>query len=258
MNHIFAFIFIPIAAICFACSPTNSFAQVVIAGTVFDSTKLYVVPDVTVVTSSGKVTITDSLGNYRISAGAEDSLSFVYNGKATMKFPVKTIPVQNAFNISLRIRIKDKYKLLSRVTVYANTYQQDSLENRQEYAKVFSRQKPGLQTSTDPGGAAGLDLDALIGVFQFRKNKQSLAFQQRLQQEEEEKYVDYRFSSALIKRLTGLNGDTLQRYKSLYRPSYEFVRATTLAEFYQYILNTSYAFKRAAGIDLQQPGGGGN
>ena len=85
-------------------------------------------------------------------------------------------------------------------------------------------------------------------MFQFRKNKQHLAFQRRLVDQEQDKYVDYRFNSKLIKRIAGLSGDTLSRYKELYRPSYTFVISSTLAQFYQYILNTSYAFKREQGI----------
>ncbi|CAN5231610.1 hypothetical protein BH20BAC1_BH20BAC1_27740 [soil metagenome] len=231
-------------------APALSFAQATISGTVFDSTKLYVVPNVTVVSTSGQVTKTDSLGAYHIIANNNDSLSFVYNGKSTVQFPVKTITSPDAFNISLRIRIKDKYKLLKGVTVYANSYRQDSLENRIEYSNVFNRDRPGIQSSYDPGGAAGLDLDALIGIFQFRKNKQSLAFQRRLLEEEQEKFVNYRFNSFLIKRITGLSGDTLVKYKSIYRPSYDFVISSTLTQFYQYILNTSYAFKREQGLDL--------
>lgn len=228
----------------------TSRAQVTISGTVYDSSKLYVVPNVTIVSSSGNITKTDSLGAYHISANLQDSISFIYEGKATVQFPVKTIPIQNAFDISIRVKIKDKYKLLKGVTVYSSTYQQDSIENRQEYAKIFDRSGVGIRSNFDPGGAAGLDLDALIGVFNFRKNKQNLAFQQRLIQEEQEKYVNYRFNSTLLKRVTGLSGDTLLRYKQLYRPSYDFVSMSTLTEFYTYILNTSYAFKRQEGIGM--------
>ena len=54
-----------------------------------------------------------------------------------------------------------------------------------------------------------MDLDALIGMFQFRKNKEQLAFKNRLLEEEKDRYVDYRFSSKTITRITGLTGDSL-------------------------------------------------
>ena len=215
----------------------------------FDSTKLYVVPGVNVTSTSGLVTTTDSLGAYHINASKGDSISFFYKGKSTVKFPVETIGNYNAFDISLRVKIRDKYKLLKGVTVFADTYRRDSIENRMSYAKIFNLENPTLRSNYEPGAAAGLDLDQLIGIFQFKKNKQNLAFQRRLVDEEQDRYVNYRFSSKVIKRITGLSGDTLTKYKKLYRPSYLFVISSTLPEFYQYILNTSYAFKREEGIE---------
>ena len=67
-------------------------------------------------------------------------------------------------------------------------------------------------------------------------------------EDEQDRYVDYRFNSKLIHRITGLGGDTLTKYKKLYRPSYSFVVSSTLARFYEYILNTSYIFKKEEGI----------
>ncbi|HEV8083481.1 MAG TPA: hypothetical protein VGP55_09785 [Chitinophagaceae bacterium] len=226
----------------------NVLSQFIISGTVYDSTKLYVVPGVNVSSTSGLVTTTDSLGAYHIKAIKADSISFFYKGKSTIKFPVETIGDYNAFDISLRVRINNKYKLLKGVTVFANTYRRDSIENRMAYSKIFNLENPTIRSNYEPGAAAGLDLDQLIGIFQFKKNKQNLAFQKRLVEEEEDRYVNYRFSSKVINRITGLSGDTLTRYKNLYRPSYLFVMSSTLPEFYQYILNTSYAFKREEGM----------
>ncbi len=231
----------------------NISAQITISGTVYDSTKLYVVPGVNVSSTSGLATTTDSLGAYHIKASKADSISFFYNGKSTVKFPVETIVNYNAFDISLRVKIRDKYKLLKGVTVYADNYRGDSMENRMSYSKIFNLENPTIRSNYEQGGAAGLDLDQLIGIFQFRKNKQNIAFQKRLVEEEQDRYVNYRFSSKVINRITGLNGDTLTRYKKLYRPSYLFVISSTLPEFYQYILNTSYAFKRAEGIPEDHP-----
>jgi hypothetical protein len=67
-------------------------------------------------------------------------------------------------------------------------------------------------------------------------------------QDEQERYIDYRFSSKTVARITGLKGDTLEKYRKMYRPTYFVVVNSSLAEFYQYILNTSYAFKKQEGI----------
>jgi hypothetical protein len=221
----------------------NTMGQITVSGTVFDSSKLYVVPGVIVHNTSGADSITDTLGIYHIKASESDSISFFYNGKSTMKFPVKAMKNYTSFDISLHIKTENKYKVLNPVTVYTNSYQMDSLENRQNYSNIFGEGSSGIRSTYDPEGAAGLDLDALIGMFQFRKNKQNLAFKNRLINEEQERYIDYRFSSRTIQRVTGLKGAALEKYKKLYRPSYFFVVNSTLAQFYQYILTTSYAFK---------------
>lgn len=220
------------------------FCQITVSGNVYDSSKLYAVPGVMVYSTAGNTAVSDSLGSYHINVSANDSIRFFYEGKSTVKFPVKDIKNYNSFDISLHVRVKQKYKLLNPVTVFTNSYTQDSIENRENYANVFGSEKPGIHSTYDPGGAAGLDLDALIGAFQFRKNKQNLAFKNRLLQQEEDRYVDYRFSSKTITRITGLTGDSLETYKKLYRPDYYFVVNSTLAQFYSYILNTSYAFRK--------------
>lgn len=219
-----------------------------ISGTVYDSSKQYVIPNVFVYSTSGERAETDSVGTYHINVAETDSISFFYNGKSTIKFPVKPMTNYTAFDISLRVRVKEKYKLLAPVMVYSNTYKSDSLENRETYYKIFGSEKPGIHSMYEPGGAAGLDVDALIGMFQFRKNKQNLAFKNRLIGDEQDRYVNYRFSSQTISRVTGLKGNELEKYKKIYRPTYFFVVNSTLAEFYEYMLTTSYTFKNQEGI----------
>ena len=227
-----------------AIPPSKSLAQIVVSGNVYDVSKLYAVPEVLVRSTSGSSGITDSTGSYRVSASLNDSINFTYNGKSTINFPVNSIKNYNDFDISIHANVEQKYKLLDPVTIYTDNYLQDSTQNREDYAKIFGDEKPGIHSTYDPRGAAGLDLDALIGMFQFRKNKQQLAFKNRLLQEEQDRYIDYRFSSKTIKRITGLSGDSLSTYQKMYRPDYYFVVNTTLTQFYQYILNTSYAFRR--------------
>jgi hypothetical protein len=237
VNIVCAFGFLQVA-------PQITFAQIEVSGNVYDNSRLYAVPDVAVSSTSGASDVTDSTGSYHIMVSANDSIFFTYGGKSTMKFAVKEIKNYSAFDISLHAKVKQKYKLLNPVTVYTDNYKFDSIENREKYANIFGNDRPGIQSTYDPGGAAGLDLDALIGMFQFRKNKQQLAFKNRLLQDEEDKYIDYRFSSKTITRVTGLTGDSLTAYKKRYRPDYYFVVNSTLAQFYDYILQTSYAFRK--------------
>jgi hypothetical protein len=213
--------------------PQKVSAQIKLSGTVFDSTKLYVIPGVNVSSTAGLATVTDSLGAYHINVSENDSLSFFYRGKSTIKFPVKTMGNYNSFDISLHVRVNAKYKLLQSVTVFADNYHRDSAENRMEYSKIFNFEKPRIR---------------LIGMFNRRKKRENLAFQNRLIDNEKDRYVNYRFGPKVIHRVTGLSGDTLLQYRKRYMPSYDFVVSSTLAQFYEYILNTSYAFKKEEGI----------
>jgi len=75
-----------------------------------------------------------------------------------------------------------------------------------------------------------------------------LLLQERLEDQEKDNYVNYRFNSLLIKRMTGLDGVMLEKYKKLYRPTYQFVTSAPILDFYQYIINTSKQFKEREGI----------
>jgi hypothetical protein len=68
---------------------------------------------------------------------------------------------------------------LPSVFVKQRNYRMDSIQNRLDYEKVFNYKKPGFSTSLNPnpGGTAGVgvDLDELINMFKFRKNKRMVA-----------------------------------------------------------------------------------
>lgn len=219
-------------------------AQLTISGTVFDSSKINYVYNVRVVSTGGMFAITDSLGRYSVMAGENDSLIFYYNNKPTQKFIVKAINDPSHFNISLHIKVPGKYRVLNEVVIFSKSYKQDSMENRQTYADIFDYKKPGLSTSVTPGGGVGADINELINIFRFKRNKRLRSFQERLELQEQEKYIDYRFSKLFVKRITQLDGNLLDTFLVWYRPDYEFVRNSDELLFNQYILNAYYQFQK--------------
>lgn len=225
---------------CFITSKAN--AQYQVKGTVYDSSRLYPLEAVTVLSSSGKGALTDINGNYQIEVGEKDSVWFSYLGKPTMKYPVLKMTDPLHFDISLHINVT----VLRNVTVSPRNYRLDSLQNRIDYAKVFDFEKPKLKP-TMGGGAGGVgvgfDLDEIIQMFQFRKNKNMLRFQERLLQEEQDKYVDHRFSKQLVRRLTNLSGGKLDTFMVAYRPTYQFAIITSDYEFQSYIKKCYEQFK---------------
>ena len=205
--------------------------------------------------TGGAITFTDSLGAYHLSVEETDSVSFSYLNKPTMKFPVRYITNYTQFDISLRVHVYDKYRPLKEIFIFSRSHKEDSADNRRAYSNVYDFRKPGIKSSFTPGSPAGFDLDELVNVFRFRHNKQMLAFQKRLIEQEHDHYINYRFNSPLIKRITGLSGEALNRYKLQYRPSYAFAAMSNELQFYEYLLNTSYLFRSENGLPaMNNPG----
>ncbi len=210
----------------------------------YDSSKTTQVKGVTVKSTSGIVTVTDSLGHYDIGASDKDSLTFVYNNKPTARFAVRQIENIGSFDISLHIRVAEKFRTLKEVRVFSKSFKEDSIANRNEYAKIFNYQRPDIKTSvSEYSGGGGLDLDEFINIFRFKRNKRLKYMQNRLLEQEQETYINYRFNKTLVKRITRLEGNNLDTFMIRYRPDFEFTQNTSAVNFYQYILNASYQFK---------------
>lgn len=188
---------------------------------------------VSVLSTSGKGTLTDEGGRYKIEVKETDSVWFSYLNKPTLKFPVNKIYNADQFDIALHVTIP----ILKEVVIRPRNYKLDSLQNRLDYAKVFNWEKPGLKATLGTGlnPSVGFDLDEIIRMFQFRKNKSMTAFRERLLQEEREKFIDHRFNKALVLRLTGLTGEERDLFMQRFRPTYEFCISTGEYDFQAWI-----------------------
>ncbi|MDB5192603.1 MAG: hypothetical protein JWQ96_2166 [Segetibacter sp.] len=229
-------------------SSKSAFSQVIVSGTVYDITKKTPIEAVSVISTSGKGTFTDSLGRYSLDVSPKDSIYFSFLNKPTAKYAVTNIPNLDAFDISILKKVQE----LPGVLVKQRSYKFDSLQNRDDYAKIFNYRKPGVSSSMNnsPGGlSVGIDLDEVINMFKFRRNKSTLAFQNRLLREEMDKYVSHRFNKGLVKKLTGLNTPEIDSFMLHFRPPYEFVRELNDLEFGQYVMEAYKYFKGGVEID---------
>ncbi|ULQ55542.1 hypothetical protein KJS94_12895 [Flavihumibacter rivuli] len=219
-------------------------AQVRVSGTVYEMNRIFPLASVSVLTHSGKGTITDSLGRYSIVVDERDSIYFSYLGKATPKYAVNTITTPSQFDISLHVNITT----LREVSVMPRNYKMDSIQNRKDYAKVFDFKKPGIGFSSSPPASGnfgvGFDLDELINVFRFRRNRSMLAFQERLILEEQDKFVAQRFTKPKVRKITGLVGNDLDSFMYYYRPPYEFAVYASEYEFLEYIKKAGLEYQR--------------
>lgn len=227
----------------------NSKAQFIVSGTVYDSSKINLVEGVQVQNLSGVKVFTDSLGKYSLQVFDNDSLFFTYKNKSTPKYAVNTIPDINHFDIKIHLKVKGKYTTLTEVIVQGKNYRLDSIENRERYAKAFNFRSGHVGSSVSPTGGVGLDINDLINLFRFRRNKQLKAFRNRLEREEKERYVNYKFNKTLVSRITNLKKPDLDTFMVRYRPDYEFAREADELIMNQYIINAWYHYK----MEMQKP-----
>lgn len=216
---------------------SKGFAQYKVKGHVLDSSRVYPIERVTVYSTGGKRTTTDSTGFYTINVAEKDSLWFSYLGKPTPKYPVLKIADVTQFDIALRL----KADVMKEVIVRTRNYREDSAQNRRDYAKAFNFRRPSLGTMTSvTSSGVGFDLDEIIRLFQFRKNRSMERFRERLEQEERDKAVDHRFTKILVKRLTGITDEMeLADFMKKYRPTYEFTAGTSDYDF-QFFIRIAY------------------
>ncbi len=199
--------------------------NVIIKGRVFDISARRPLEAVAVISTSGKGTTTDSLGRYEIRVSMKDSIWFSMIGKSTMKYPVDTISNNDNFDVMIHVRSFD----LPEVKVRNSYYKFDSIQNRKDYAKIFDFKKPGLRLSENPGYnpggvTVGFDLDEIINLFRVKRNRSLASLQQRLLQQEEDKYINHRFSIAFVRKIIKLNSPELEEFMKEYRPDYEMVQ----------------------------------
>ncbi len=206
--------------------------DIVVHGTVFNMYKTRPLEAVSVIAHSGRGTTTDANGNYFLKVPIGDSISFSYLGRATQMFPVREMNPTTGFDIALHVNATE----LAEVRVAPRNYHMDSLQNRKDYEKIFNYKKPGIAlTSPEQGLGVGLDLDAIINMFRYKQKRRTLAFQERLIEDEEDAFVAHRFSRYIVKQITRLDGDNLDSFMVAYKPSYNFAKTASDYDFFDYI-----------------------
>ena len=235
---------LPVLLAILSLASSAAFGQLEVHGTVYDRSRYFAMPGVTVISTAGQGTMTDSAGRYRIRVSRRDSISFSYLGKATVKFPVSSFDPNSPVDISIAVAVDS----LPLVVVRPKAYRYDSMENREEYRKIFDYEPDYVSAGQ---GGVGVNLDMIFGA---RRNRQMLALKRRLVEEEEDKYVDYRFNRTLVHRITGLQRPALDLFMRMYRPSYDFIKSCENDyEFYKYIKDCSVYFTRTYKMDTPAP-----
>ncbi len=214
----------------------KKYSYITISGTVYDISARRPLEAVAVVSTSGRGTLTDSSGRYVLTVRSTDSIWFSLLNKTTVKYPIDTISNIESFNVMIHVKATD----LPDVAVRNHNYRLDSLQNRRDNAKYFDFKKPGIKLSSNPGFnpgglTVGFDLDELINMFRFRRNRNLENLQKRLIQQEQDKYIDHRFSKLFVRKITKLQSPELDTFMLKYRPSYDIMQRLNDLEFGYYV-----------------------
>lgn len=98
-------------------------------------------------------------------------------------------------------------------------------KTRKEYGGIYRKGDPQdllqLGTANRPGGA-GLGIDALYSLLS-REGKNARYLQEIIERDYKDNIIDYRYTSALVKSVTGLTDEKLKDFMQQYRPSYYFI-----------------------------------
>lgn len=99
-------------------------------------------------------------------------------------------------------------------------YQQDSLRRRASFEQDAGPRMSTIDRSPKKTFGLVINLDRLFK----RKNRSRAMQEQVFVKQEQQAYINFRFSPGLVSFYTGLKGDGLVRFMQLYSPSYEWLR----------------------------------
>lgn len=103
-------------------------------------------------------------------------------------------------------------------------FKKDSIRYREVYDIVLRKENKD-----------DIDMRSMPLAMLSKKNRQEWAFQEMYAKWEAEKYIDMTFNSRLVQRITYLEGEQLDEFMRLFRPSMEFLRSVSEYEYLDYI-----------------------
>jgi len=177
-------------------------------------------------------------GKFTIAAGKHELLEFRKLGYKTTRVRIPGGELPQYFKIIIQ---KGPIELPEvNIAGKSKDYRTDSLKFREIYKHELDF--PTMST-----------LDMIEHPFSAlsKRSRQVWAFQKEYDHFQKEKYIDYTFNDKLVTRITGLQGDSLQRYMQRYRPSYEQLRSMNEYTFYNYIKQTVERY-RIMGRSIQR------
>lgn len=223
-------------------SPGMLIAQTVLTGKVMDSKSDLPLEGVTVYNKSKNIyRKAGNQGQYAIQVADKDIVIFSFTGYRSDTISIALDLIRDGLDIGLKAL---PAMLLDTVTVLSATYAQDSIARKEEYKQFYERPLPGITGRNTPASGFGISLSPISYFSREQKGKRRL--KKRLEYNEQQAYINHYFSPSYVQRLTGLTGETLQKFMLKYRPRYQFVRASNNEDLVRYINDSLKDFKKTA------------
>ena len=181
----------------------------------------------------------DMGGNYRLAVRPGDTVIFSYTGYQPDTVRVDALILVDRYEVFLSPDVK---QLATIKLGDLNAYQVDSLQRREDYSMFYdSKPLPMLENHNVYDGGFGLRFHPFS--YFDKKATQRRKLKKRLDQEERDDYINYKFARSFVTRLTGLDGDSLELFMNRYRPSYDFCRKATQQDMLLYVNDRFKEFK---------------
>jgi CarboxypepD_reg-like domain len=202
-----------------------------IKGVVFDGESQKPLFPVNVINvSTQRSVMTDEHGDFVIRAGTGEILSFTFPGYHTIE---KIINSNAPLHIEL---LPINVKLPEYVLKDLTPYQKDSIEMLALYGHELA-QKPFKPSISFNGGVSFNGLISSVAQRFTKSYKNSKRFKENFKREQEQKYIDSRYTPALVTSLTLLKNDSLAQFMNTYKIDYSFARQATDLEIKSWIRN---------------------
>ncbi|GGA91372.1 hypothetical protein GCM10011511_13390 [Puia dinghuensis] len=175
--------------------------------------------------------LSDEDGSYRIQAAPGDHIAFSSVGYKADTITVTTSMLTAAYPVYMDVRPQTLQAV--RVGELSN-YQLDSVDRRKEYAWVYGHDNTP-RMAKDRQGADGVGVTLNIFRNTSSAAKQRIHLEKRLEKEEQDYYVDFRYNKDYVSKITKLKGDSLTEFMRRYRPSYDYCRRAANVDILVYI-----------------------
>ncbi len=173
--------------------------------------------------------LSDEDGSYRIQVMAGDHVSFSSVGYKADTVTITESMLTNTYQISLAVRPQS----LQSVSVVYSNYQLDSMDRRKEYAWVYDNGNTPRFEHQRAGDGVGVEMNIFRNAGKPERQREKL--QKRLSKEEQDYYVNFRYSKEYVTKITHFQGDSLIQFMKKYRPSYDYCRKAAPVDILVYI-----------------------